>query len=175
MRVNELEFPIYPLRQYEKIFTGSKGAVLVVDKVGDFWVLDDTSIPGTFSERRLRLSFNLKDSKTLKLYKLSKSLHGWSELLHNYKRNKSKTYVDASGRMFKYKPSEYCKVTYHKIKKVEIIGRKILLSITDIGPKVPVSKLPPDDFNFAGIVHSQIGLVFFGYANQEFKSTVRKV
>lgn len=172
----DIVFPVYPLRKYSKIHKGSQGAVLLEDTLGDVWVLDDTSIEGSFGERRFKLKVMLSKAKTMKLYKLPKSLVDWAEMLGNLRRNLSKTYIDSTGRVFKYTPKDYCTLSYHKILKIQVVeGFKSYLTLEGINSKIPALRPPPEECTHVGIIHSKTGYLLYNYATGALPNSIRKV
>jgi hypothetical protein len=152
------------------------GAVLLEDKLGDIWLLDDTSLPGSFGERRIKLKLRLEKSKGIKFYKLRKSLSNWAEMLSNLRRNPSKTYVDNTGRVFRYTPKTYCPLTYHKIVKIQIIeGFKAYLTLEGINCKLEIQRPPPEECTHVGILSSGTGYLIYNYATGQLPKSIRKI
>lgn len=176
LTIQSITFPVYPLRPFEKILKGSQGAVFIQDKLGDIYILDDTSKIGNFGRRRLALRLQLADSDTIKLYKLKKSCHNLSELLSNVRKVKSKTYVDNTGKVFSYTPSVFVPLKYYKILKVQILeGKRSFLVLDGLPQKIPVPRPPPDDMNWAGILLSHTGNILYEYSDKKLKDSIRKI
>jgi hypothetical protein len=172
----DIEFPVYPLREYESILRGSKGAIFIKDKLGDIYLIDDTSKEGTFGQRRLKIKLELARAEAIKLYKLSKSLNNWAAMLSNLRKVKSKTYIDNNGNIFKYSPSVNVPLRYYEIKKVQSIeGKHSYLILNDLHQKIKICRPPPKKCTWAGILLAPTGYLLYSYAEQKLPDTYRKV
>lgn len=172
----DIQFPIYPLKQYDSIVKGSQGAVFIKDKMGDIYLIDDTSKEGTFGQRRLKIKLQLASSKTIKLYKLRNSLTNWSELLSSTRRVLSKTYIDSTGFIFKYVPSMRVPLKYYRIVKIQSLeGRHSYLILDGIHQKIQVSRPPPSGVTWVGILESPVGYLLYNYSDGKLPNTTRKI
>lgn len=176
LRPIDISFPVYPLRPFENIKYGSKGAIFIQDKVGDIYLIDDTSKSGSFGQRRLKIKFELESSKTIKLYKLNVSFIDWSEFLSALKKARSKTYIDSNGRIFMYSPSKFVPLKYFKIKKIQLVeGSYCFLVLEGLLQKIKVCRPPPEVAQWAGILMSPTGFLLYGYSQQKIPDTIRKI
>lgn len=172
----DIQFPIYPLKQYDAILRGSHGAVFVRDKVGDVYVIDDTSKEGTFGQRRLKLKFQLANSTTIKLYKLKNRLSNWAEMLSSIRKVLSKTYIDSTGFIFKYQPTKRVPLKYFRIVKVQSLEGKCSYLILDgLHQKIEVYRPPAPDLTWAGILMSPTGYLLYSYAKEKLPDTSKKI
>lgn len=172
----DIEFPVYPLRKYDSIVQGSRGAVFVKDLTGDIYLIDDKSKEGTFGARRLRIKGQLTKSDTIKLYKLNRSFNTWSELLTNVRKVHSKTYIDNTGFIFKYFPTVRVPLKYFRIVKVQSLeGMHSYLLLDGLQQKIQVSRPPPKGATWAGILMAPTGYLLYSYSEGKLPDTNRKV
>jgi hypothetical protein len=176
LKPSDICFPVYPIRKYEKITYGSKGAVFIEDKQGDLYLIDDKSKEGSFGQRRLKIKLQLEKSKTIKLYKLRIAYMNWAEFLGNIRKNPSKTYIDNTGAIFKYAPKQYVPLKYYRISKIQQIeGKHCYLILDGIVQKIKIPRPPPEVAKWAGILFSPTGYLLYSYSEQKLPDTIRKV
>ena len=121
MLLNEVNFPVFPIRGNRKIYKDPHTGIDRVETVLKDWQLDNKSLIGiTLSERRLKIP--LKER-----YPLTFALFNFSQLL-NYK--KGCMFIDNLGNIFKYKKTRYEKLEYHKVIGYTDIGNSIFDSIS---------------------------------------------
>lgn len=175
MKLSEIAFPVYPLRKHRRIFKGSKGVVFIETDIGEITVLDDTSLEGTFNQRRLRLSIQLK-TKEFRLYPLPKSYSTLGTMIRNRIKDRAKKYIDSTGRIFEYKPSKFYKLKYLKIvEKYVIKGKCAVILLDNINSPFKVATLPPDRFSWAGVLISDVGYILYDFSTDKLPDTVRKL
>jgi len=172
----DIKFPIYPLRQHEKLKQSKTGVVLVINPFGTTYVLDDKSLKGNFGRRRLSLKYSLKKGKDFKLYPLGKSLKGWPELAKNVRKNHIRVYIDHTGHVFKYKPDKYYPLIYHKIlKRVNVEGKGWFIEVSNINTPLKLSYIPTLDMAYAGVLKLPIGNIVYELAQKKKSDTRRKL
>jgi len=175
MKLSEISFPVYPLRRHRRIFEGSKGVVFIETDLGEIAILDDTSLEGTFNQRRLRLSLQLK-TKDFRLYPLPKSYSTLGTMLRNRVKDNAKKYIDSTGKVFEYKPSKFYRLKYLKIiEKYVVKGKCAIILLDTINTPFKISSLPPDKFMWAGVLISDLGYILYDFSTDKLPDTVRKL
>lgn len=109
MDLRKIEFPLYKLRSYLSIDTNPLGLVKVTTIKG-VYIFDDTSINGSFEERRALLSTHHPGKS---IYKLKERVIYLRQLV---KYKSGTTFVDLNGNILKYNKSS----KLFEIKSIEI-------------------------------------------------------
>lgn len=172
--LKDIKFPVYPLKAHKEIKQGA-GPVFIIDNNGEVSVIDDTNIKGTFGVRRLMLQETLT-GRDMRFYKLKKSLKGLSELAHHMRRSKVRAYIDSTGYIFRYKPSTYYKLTYHRIlKRINVTGLNWNIEVHGINTPLEINYTPYMAMKYAGVLATPLGNIVYELSNVEKKTGRRKL
>ena len=164
--LNEITFPVFALRSFEKIFKEDNKIFVIGTIVNEALILDDLSYDLPFPRRRLQIPENVK-------YKINKSYMNISQFLKT--KTCKRTFIDNTGLIFKYTKTKIVKLTYHKILQAirnEEIG--IILIIQNIDIPLTVSSLEPIK-EYVGLLHYCGGYIIYEYTSEKKKDTWRKV
>lgn len=176
MEIKDISFPVYPIRPHRRIFRGSKGAVFIETEFGEINIIDDRSIEGSFSFRRLKLSIQLTHSKDFKLYPLNRSYNNLGTLVKMRIRHHAKKFIDSNGTIFEYKPVKFYRLSYHRIVERYIVeGKCGVVKLRDINSAFKIAKLPPDNMKWAGIIHSDTGYLLYEFSSEQLPDTRKKL
>jgi hypothetical protein len=141
--LNEIQFPIYRIREFQEITT-KLGRTSI--KYRNKWtVIDDTTVDGNLGRRRLILSYSGLD-----MYPLMEQLKTLRQML----KYPSKTnFIDWDGHLFKYKKtSKLHTVTSYPIEKCTINGGWTLIRVGPGDQDYAVS----ENLQKQGITHASI-------------------
>lgn len=157
--VSKLEFPVFKL---PKGVLAKEDGLLFLNGI----LIDDTNMPGiTLGERRLQTP--QKD-----LLPLKQSLDSHVGLI----KQSPSTYLDRFGLPFIYKKTIFCKLKYHKIKKIEKKTIISLLWVKNINFPFSVPRPPNPGYTWAGVLyHREFPWLLYDYAEEYLKNAKRKV
>ena len=122
----DIKWPLYEVRGYLKIET--QGTLKILHTVFNSYLLDDTSLEGSYSVRRIRLA-GLGKNIEYKLYPLNKQFTKLSQVI----ANKSKVFIDSDANIFKWRkekmyPIKLCRVLHSN----QIYNGKYHLYVKDV-------------------------------------------
>lgn len=169
MSIADITFPLYKLRAYNKIETNPLGLVKVTSIKGTY-VLDDTSIPGTFKERRTKLITQYPGEK---IYKLKEQVLYLRQLV-KYKSNT--TFIDNNGKIFKYKKGDKLyTIKSHKIERRVPKQNWTILRVRGIEIPFLVGHVVPPTTTHASILHSSMGPFLYDLTRMFHEPYKRKI
>lgn len=160
--LSQIVWPIYRIKSDAEIIT---------DETGSYFQDDETLarkyiVPaGTGSLSRRRLATNVS------LYTLDSPWYSYVDLLHN----PATRFIDSEGKIFKYKKTEFGKLTYHKIlNKVRIHGGCVLI-VEGVHCRFFLNRAPNPDEKYAGVLRVGRSFILYDLAERELPATRRKV
>ena len=145
------------MRAHDGIST--EGDFTVITTRFNRYVLDNSSLPGDYARRRLTL-FGMRDKLPYKLYPLKKRVEFLSQLVGSGK----KEFIDADGRIVKWKPSTMYKIITARVMAcTRIFNGKYQCYVQ----KVPYPFLLPKPANFISYMLVNGVPVIFGAYEEE--------
>lgn len=127
------------------------------------YLIDDTSLEGNFPNRRLQLKV-YKDDSPYPLYPLKKAIGNLGNLLL-YSRI-YKTFIDATGRVFKYEKTTKVPLIYRKIKKFVPYYNGTMLLIEGIHCPIWLYRPLRGGEEYAAILLIEKGYLLLGVTNK---------
>lgn len=177
MRLENIKYPIYPLRQYDSI-ERTQGRVFIHTYYSTY-IIDDTNIEGSFSLRRLLLSAKISKRKAnsyeyTPIYKLKLMINDEPQLFANM--SKYKSYIDSTGKIFNLAPTTFYKVTYHKVLRVAIVeGKHALVFVEGVNTPFKIKRTPKPGTIYAGILQLPDRKILYELSRELKKDTRRKI
>lgn len=169
MNIHQIVFPLYKLRKHLKIETNPLGLVKITSIKGTY-ILDDTSIRGTFAERRVILSTQYPKEK---LYTLKEKILYLRQLV---KYKSGTVFIDYNGNIFKYKKgNRLYQVKSHKIEKKTPYGNWTILKIIGIETPFLIGHNLLPTTTHASIMYTQWGPFLYDLTNTEHELYRRKI
>jgi len=157
--INKIQFPIYQLPSDNwHLIDG----LMFIDDV----LVDDRNMLGdTLGKRRLQTH----RGPLLPLRKAITSLVGV------IKQN-GRVFIDAKGRPFIYEKTKFCKLIYHKIKKIEGKNTASLLWVHGISFPFEIPRPPAHQYEWAGVLYmEQHPWLLYEYSQSRLKNSRKKV
>ena len=158
LKLEEIEFPIYKLRSYIRLFEEDNILYIVSPKIG-ISILDNRNLGwDTLSKRRIHIDKN-------SLYPLNKyTIPNIEELIHHY----GGTFIDNKGTLFKYKKQKFYKIKYFKIKKII----NDLLYVEEFNYPFKLYKyIDIYEFPYVGILNYLGGYIVYHFSKEKLKET----
>lgn len=128
------------------------------------YTLDCPSLPGDLTERRIAL---LHRELPFKLYPLNERFTSISQLIHTKRRE----FLDADGKLIKYKPTRFVKVQCAKVLRVD----KTWNGKNRIMTKLPVPFVTEDVGNYLMYIQEGKSYYFFGFSDERQASHRKKI
>lgn len=162
-------FPLYKLRSYLEIDKNPLGLIKITTIKG-VYIFDDTSISGTFEERRSKLIAQYPGEK---LYKLKERVLYLRQLV---KYKSGTTFVDMNGTLFKYnKSTKLFDITSHKIERKKPYGNWTILNIAGQEQPLLVGQTVLPTTTHASIMHSSWGPMLYDLTSKQHEPYKRKI
>jgi len=169
MNLANVVFPLYKLRSYLSIDTNPLGLIKVTTIKG-VYILDDTSIRGTFGERRVLLSAEYPSEK---IYKLKEKVSYLRQLV---KYRSGTTFMDYNGHLIKYrKSSKLFKINSHKINRKEPYGNWTIIYLDGIEIPFIVGETLTPNAKFASIMRTTSGPFLYDITSIQHDTYRRKI
>ncbi len=170
MNITRVTFPLYKLRSYISIDKNPLGVVKVTSIKGTY-ILDDTSINGTFEERRIKLRNKYPKEK---IYKLKERVIYLRQLV---KYKSGSIFIDYNGNIIKYKKSSNLfEVKAHKIlRNKPYEDRWSILTVEDIETPFIIADLITEKTSYASIMHTKWGPFLYDLTNTKHETYKRKI
>jgi hypothetical protein len=161
---HKIKQPVYSLG-YTKFIHEQDG--LVLSDTG--LVIDDTNVKlPTLAARRMHTPF--KD----RLYKLKHWMEGLQDVIHYGNTYPTELFIDATGYIFDYEPTENAQLIYYKIDKVEPRDDYCLIWCKEL--PTPMKVYRPPKHLYVGVLHLQkYPWLIYGYAEEGKKPSRRRV
>lgn len=157
--IDKVTFPVYvlPHSNWEK----SDGLLFMEGQI-----VDDKNMPGdTLGIRRVQTPY-------LNLFPLRKQLNTHIGIL----KQNSNCFIDSAGILFIYEKTKVCKLSYHKIRKVERKEVASVVWVKGINFPFTVPRPPEEGFSWAGVLHYHgLPWLLYEYSEEKKKDTRRKV
>jgi len=171
-KLHELNFPAYKMGSYHNIEDKALGKRIITTEK-NVYVLDDTSLPGDYFDRRIRIKLYQKE-KEMKLYPLNKLLRTFSEIL-KYPSNSK--FIDRSGYIFNYvKGINFYKVECHKItKRIFDPSRGTMLFSDDINCPIFHTDRVHGSIKYMGLLNIDGGYLLYNLTSEPFNEARRKI
>ena len=101
--------PVYALRAYDVLF--QEGEYIVIQTRFTRYVLDNPSLPGTFSQRRFFL-YGERENLPYKLYPLKKQFKYLSQIINSGLKH----FIDSTGKIVTWKPTTYYNIITERVR-----------------------------------------------------------
>ena len=169
MNLNAVQFPLYKLRAYLNIETNPLGLVKITTVKG-IYIFDDTSIPGTFEERRAKLPAMFPDKP---IYKLKERVLYLRQLV---KYRSGTTFVDSNGYILKYtKSSKLFTIESRKITRKRAYGNWTILSIEGEEQSYLVGQVVLPTTTHVSLMRTKWGPLLYDLTSEAHESYKRKI
>ena len=156
-----INFPLYVVRKYTSLTT--EGAYTIIQTARNKYILDADIPNTTYVERRLALLAD--EDRPYDLYHLNKRAISIAQIL----RSGSRQFIDSTGSLVMWKPSEFYKVECRKIESRWVSNTGKLLARagkdTFVIPNVPCKYVQIVNLNNAAILYDVC---------EEYQKTTRK-
>jgi hypothetical protein len=167
--MNKVTFPLYKLRAYINIDKNPLGLIKITTIKGEY-IFDDTSLPGTFEERRSLLSLHYPNKS---IYKLKERVLYLRQLI---KYKSGTTFVDLEGNILKYrKSSDLYKITSHKITRKKPYGNWTIISIEGQEQSYLVGQVVLPTTTHASIMETKWGPLLYDLTSTKHELYRRKI
>jgi len=166
MKLSEISWPIYKIRQYTALNT--ERGITYIETYHNSWLIDNKNLKGdTLGERRLRMD---KED----LYPLSGVIFNISQLVHD--KSQTRKYIDSSGELFTYKKERFYKVTCHKVLKIKPIeGQGYAIWAKGLHAPMQVRDMPLEKIQYVTVVNIKKGYFLYDIRTEACKDTRRKL
>lgn len=158
LKLEEISFPIYKLRQYIKMYEEDNIVYIISPKLGTT-ILDNKNLNwNTLSKRRIHINEKI-------LYPLNKQIvPNIEELIHQC----GGTFIDSNGTIFSYKKQKFYKLKYYKILKV----LNNFLYIEEFSYPFNLYKvIDIIKFPYVGILNYCGGYILYHFSEEKLKDT----
>ena len=152
-------FPVYALPSGN--WHGQDGLLFLDEKI-----LDDKNMKGaSLGIRRLQTPHtNLFPVK----YKITD--------LTGIIKSSKKHFIDSMGALFEYEKTNFLKLSYYKIERIENLTKVSRLHLHGIKKPFIVPRPPPSEIQYAGVLHNGARpWLLYDYSETKLKDTRRKV
>jgi hypothetical protein len=163
--LSAVTFPIYELGKYDNIETSLLGRTRIYLRDKEF-ILDDNHLEGNLGERRLKLKRWGKP-----LWKLKKRITLLRQLL---KMPGNVTYIDNSGRIFKYKKSVTAQITSHRITQ-KIYDNNVIGIFVENIPSPFIIDFDYQGGAFASIANTPYGPILYDITEEKHVPYRRRI
>jgi len=157
--INKIQFPVYklPSSNWELI-----DGLLLLDNI----LLDDKNMPGnTLGIRRVQTPFK-------ELVPLKHCIKSHIGLI----KNSFNTYIDFRGNPFLYIKTCFCKLKYHRIRKIDRKGTASILWLYTVATPFIIPRPPKELHTWAGVLYlNEYPWLLYDYSKTKQKTTRRKV
>ena len=165
----DITFPIYKIRSYLDIETNLMAQVLITT-IKDTYILDDLAYNGNLEERRLKIQ---QESPLYKLYRLKERVIYLRQLI---KYKSGATFIDITGKIFKYKKSS----GLYNIESLPILRKKISDNWTILylqGVEIPflVAHTVKPNVKFASLMYTNQGPLLYDLTSKYHERYRRKI
>tara|TARA_B000000557_G_scaffold93020_1_gene75174 strand:+ start:248 stop:742 length:495 start_codon:yes stop_codon:yes gene_type:complete len=152
-------FPVYALPSGN--WYGQDGLLFLDDKI-----LDDKNMRGkSLGIRRLQTPHK-------NLFPIKHKIRDLTGLVKSSKKH----FIDSNGAPFEYEKTEFLKLCYYKINKIDNLTKVSRLHLSNVKKPFIVPRPPPPEIKYAGVLHSGIRpWLLYDYSETKLKATRRKV
>lgn len=167
--MNNIKFPLYKLRSYLEIDKNPLG-IIKITTIKNTYIFDDLNIPGTFEDRRSKLTLEHPGKP---IYKLKERVIYLRQLV---KYKSGATFVDMEGNLFKYRKSnKLFKITSHEITRKKPYGTWTILNIEGQEQPYLVGQTVLPTTTHASIMHTAWGPLLYDLTNKKHEEYRRKI
>lgn len=154
--LSNIVFPVFKFRKYTSV--KNDDGIVYVDTYYKTYIVDNTNLEGeTLGERRLRVK-----TKEFPLYPFKVFYRTPRDLI--LKSKTGDTYIDAKGRIFKYKKTARVSVKYYEIKSVIKYRNKTIVHFKDFPLPVVLSSSKFEHvFKFGGFFKFSDYYMFYSF------------
>lgn len=170
MDITQVTFPLYKIRSYISIEKSILGVVKITTIKGEY-ILDDTNIPGTFEERRLKMTAKYPKEK---IYRLKEQINYLRQLV---KYKSGSTFVDYNGNIIKYKKSSNLfEVKSHKIIEIKPYGDNwTIIKAKNIEIPFLIAEPISPKVGYASIMYTKWGPFLYDLTSIQHETYRRKI
>jgi hypothetical protein len=169
LTLDNVKFPVYKLRQYINM-EHTLLDVIKIQTIKGTYILDDTSLSGTFAQRRLQLRNHYSE---LKPYKLKDQILYLRQLIKYPSKTK---FIDSDGHLFEYnKGKKFFKVKSYKITRYNERNNWGYLYLDSLEQPFMVTQPLTFETKYASIMHTDKGLLLYDLTKEYHKPYNRKL
>jgi len=167
--MHNIQFPLYKLRSYLNIDKNPLGLIKITTIKGTY-IFDDTSIQGTFEERRAKLGLHYPDKP---IYKLKEKVLYLRQLV---KYKSGTTFVDLEGNILKYrKSSSLFEIKSYKIIRKRPYGNWTIINIEEQEQPYLIGQVVLPTTTHASIMDTKWGPLLYDLTNKKHEPYRRKI
>lgn len=179
MNLSEINWPVFRIGENKPESDTASGLVYYFTEYADLdnndvkknvRIVDDTSVPhSSLSRRRLVLK-----GLGLRLHPINTAIYFLADLI---KVAKATTwFIDSAGKVFQYKKAVSAKLTCHKVLKIlPGQGMGVVVELEGIPTRFKTMFRPQEHFKYAGVLKWGMSNILYGFYEQPFKSSYRRV
>ena len=169
MLITDILFPIFPIRGYRRLYEESN--MLKIDTYVKSWIIDNRSLQGNFSRRRLQMDKETKYPLTLAIFNITQ--------LMNYK-SKTKKFIDFQGKLINYKKTRMVKLKYYAVQRIKKGKSKVAIFVKDIPYPIYVTltqwqEAYQFDKIWIGLLDYNNSSIFYSWSHEYKCETWRKI
>lgn len=169
MNLLKVNFPLYKLRSYLEIQKNPYGLVKITTIKGTY-IIDDTSIKGSFSERRMALASIYPTSN---IYKLKEQVIYLRQLV---KYKSGSVFIDYEGNIVKYqKGDKLFSIRSEKIERKKNYNNWTILYINNMEIPFLVGEMVKPTTTHVSIMDTQWGPFLYDLTNKTHEPYRRKI
>ena len=166
MHLSDIIFPVYPIKDYRKIWTNIN--ILYIENEKDIYILDNRNLSGdTLGSRRLRV-------KNMPIYPLSTPIFNIKQLIKTASSSINK-FIDSSGTLFDYNKDSYVPLKYHKIIRMEQGKGRLFIFIKEMACPIIMEGNISINYKYIGLLYLDEGIIPYELLEERKKHTRRKV
>lgn len=164
----DIRFPIYRVPESHQVINGD---ILVGGQYGTKLVYSK-NIGGRLSSNRLKY-LNTYEIIGAKLYNFTLTLFSISDLLRI--KGVGKTFIDSTGKLFKYTPATRVPLKYFRIVKFRQVPSGYVLYVKGVNTRFLINRMPQLHETHIGLLEVGIGYIMYELCNELKKSTWRLI
>ena len=164
MHLANIKFPVYAISNTaRKIW--EEFNVTYIETENGIYIIDNKNIEGnTLGKRRLKL-------KNVEKYKFRRTYFTIEQFLHS----KYITFIDDTGKLFKWKKSKYVPLKFYKIKKIIKTENECIIIPEKINFSLKINCRLAHFNTHIGLLHTDMGLILYELTDKCKKDTWRKI
>jgi hypothetical protein len=169
MKLSEIAWPVYKLGTKPNELDGVLCYLKIYKDKEVLKVIDDKNLPAkSLAGRRLKLHID-----GFNLHPLRLALYFLSDLIKVAKPNL--WFIDAHGKIFQYVKKTFCKLTFKKITKVIPSVGCSLIEVEGMQARFMALFKPTIEQKYAGLLKIQGSYILYGFYEEKYDDTTRKV
>ncbi len=168
MQLKEIVWPVYSLKTFSPIIEENVSYYVTKDSKS-IEIVDDKNVPGdNLSKRRLLLR-----SQKVNLFIPKYALFFIADLIKF--KNRNIWFIDSSGKIFQYKKHKIVPLIFRKITNtIKTVGAT-LIEVEGISTRFKSLYPPTMEQKYAGLLRVGTMYLLYGFFDQQYKNTVRKI